>query len=115
MGISESSLGDIVAGITAWADDPSADFPDATWLKLALEDLKAFYSEAITAKPGDYQAGYSDAVIFEDTVLGELIVRYVVHFEGKDPNHPFVRVIASREQLKRSTGSWAIDLSLIHI
>lgn len=109
VGISESSLGDIAAGITAWADDPSADFPDAAWLKLALEDLKAFYSEAITAKPGDYQAGYSDAVIFEDTVLGELIVRYVAHFEGKDPNHPFVRVIASREQLKRSTGSWAID------
>jgi hypothetical protein len=42
-------------------------------------------------------------------VLGELIVHYVEYFEAKDPNHPFIRVIASREQLKRSTGNWAID------
>ena len=48
-------------------------------------------------------------MIFEDTVLGELIVCYVAYFEAQDPNHPFVRVIASREQLKRSTGNWAID------
>ena len=109
VGISESSLEEIVVGLTAWPDDASVDFPDPTWLKLALEDLKAFYSEAITAQPGDYGAGYSDSVIFEDTVLGELIVHYVAHFEAQDPNHPFVRVIASREQLKRSTGNWAID------
>jgi hypothetical protein len=38
-----------------------------------------------------------------------LIGHYVEYFEAKDPNHPFIRVIASREQLKRSTGNWAID------
>lgn len=109
VGVSQSSIEEMISGLTAWLDDPVMGFPDHTWLKLALEDLKAFYSEAITAQPGEYQAGYSDSVIFEDTVLGELIVRYVAHFEAIDPNHPFVRVIASREQLKRSTGNWAID------
>jgi hypothetical protein len=48
-------------------------------------------------------------------VLGELIVHYVNYFEAKDPNHPFIRVIASREQLKRSTGNWAIDGSGTHV
>ncbi len=109
VGVCESSITDIVADVTKWADDVTQPFPEPSWLKLALEDLKSFYSEAITAQPGDYEAGYSDALIFDDTVLGELIVHYVNFFEAQDPNHPFVRVIASREQLKRSTGNWAID------
>ena len=109
VGVCESSIADIVADVTTWADDVTQPLPEPSWLKLALEDLKSFYSEAITAQPGDYEAGYSDALIFDDTVLGELIVHYVNYFEAKDSNHPFVRVIASREQLKRSTGNWAID------
>ena len=109
VGVCESSITDIVADVTTWADDVTQPFPEPSWLKLALEDLKSFYSEAITAQPGDYEAGYSDALIFDDTVLGELIIHYVSYFEAQDPNHPFVRVIASREQLKRSTGNWAVD------
>ena len=109
VGVCESSVADIVKDVTTWADDVTQPFPEPLWLKLALEDLKSFYSEAITAQPGDYEAGYSDALIFDDTVLGDLIVHYVNYFEAKDPNHPFIRVIASREQLKRSTGNWAID------
>jgi len=109
VGVCESSIPDIVEGLTSWADDVTQSFPEPLWLKTALEDLKSFYSEAITAQPGDYEAGYSDALIFADTVLGDLIVHYVNFFEAKDPNHPFIRVIASREQLKRSTGNWAID------
>lgn len=115
VGVCESSIPDIVVDVTTWADDVTQPFPEASWLKLALEDLKSFYSEAITAQPGDYEAGYSDALIFDDTVLGELIVHYVNYFEAKDPNHPFIRVIASREQLKRSTGNWAIDGSGTHV
>ena len=109
VGVSESSIANIVKELTTWADDVTQPFPEPSWLKLALEDLKSFYSEAITAQPGDYEAGYSDALIFDDTALGDLIVHYVNYFEANDPNHPFIRVIASREQLKRSTGSWAID------
>ena len=73
--------------------------------------MRLIYSEALTAQPGEYQAGYSERVIFEETVLGELIVCYVDYFETIKPNHPFVRAIASREQLKRSTGNWAVDQS----
>jgi len=109
VGVCESSIPDIVKDVTTWADDVTQPFPEPSWLKLALEDLKSFYSEAITAQPGDYEAGYSDALIFDDTVLGDLIVHYVNYFEAMNLNHPFIRVIASREQLKRSTGNWAID------
>ena len=111
VGVSGSSIEDIIEGLTSWPDDNEQDFPESVWLKCALEDLKAFYSEALTAQPGEYQAGYSERVIFEETVLGELIVCYVDYFETIEPNHPFVRAIASREQLKRSTGNWAVDQS----
>jgi D-proline reductase (dithiol) PrdB len=109
VGVSGSSIEEMIDGLALWPDDQDNDFPDHAWLKLALEDLKAFYSEALTAQPGEYQAGYSDGVIFQDTALGELIVFYVEYFETLQSNHPFVRVIASREQLKRSTGNGAID------
>ena len=29
---------------------------DNTWLKYAVEDIKAFYYEAMTAQPGDYDS-----------------------------------------------------------
>ena len=36
-------------------------------------DIKIYYSESLIAKPGNYPAGYVDQIIFNDTVLGELI------------------------------------------
>ena len=95
VGICESTIPDIVADVTTWADDVTQPVPEPSWLKLALEDLKSFYSEAITAQPGDHEAGFSDALIFDDTVLGQLIFHYVNYFEAKDPYHPFIRVCFS--------------------
>jgi len=115
VGVSGSCIEDMIEGLALWPDDQDKDFPDHVWLKLALEDLKAFYSEALTAQPGEYEAGYSDGIIFDDTALGELIVFYVEYFEALQPNHPFIRGIASREQLKRSTGNWAIDKTGAHV
>mgnify|MGYP001496055068 CR=1 FL=1 len=43
------------------------------------------------------------------SVLGELITYYFEFFESDPETQPFARTIASREQVKRSTGSWAIN------
>jgi len=50
-----------------------------------------------------------DNIIFHETVLGELITYYFEFFESDPETQPFARTIASREQVKRSTGSWAIN------
>ena len=47
VGVCESSIPDIVVDVTTWADDAAQPFPEPSWLKMALEDLKSFYSEAI--------------------------------------------------------------------
>ena len=94
--------------LSDWLDDAGV-FPDHVWLKFALEDLKAFYSEAITAKPGDYPVGYVDRLIFHETCLGQLIAHIVDLLEVDERTRPLVRGIASRDQLQRSTGNWAVD------
>ncbi len=110
VGASKSTIMKIVKGLTAWIDDPETSAPkDIAWLKFALEDLKAFYGESLTAQPGNYNAGYVDNIIFHETVLGELIAYYFEFFESDPETQPFARTIASREQVKRSTGSWAIN------
>ena len=58
------------------------------------------------------QEGATDLNIKErshETVLGELIAYYFEFFESDPETQPFARTIASREQVKRSTGSWAIN------
>ena len=108
VGCCDSSITEILARLADWLDD-AGDFPDHVWLKFALEDLKAFYSEAIMAKPGDYPLGYVDHIIFHETYLGELITHVVDLLESDERTQPLVRAIASRDQLQRSTGNWAID------
>lgn len=108
VGCCDESISEIVEKLSDWLDD-AGEFPDHVWLKFALEDLKTFYSEAIMAKPGDYPVGYVDQLIFHDTCLGQLIAHIVDLLEVDERTRPLVRGIASRDQLQRSTGNWAID------
>ena len=48
------------------------------------------------------------SLIFNDTVLGELISFYYKYFANNPNTKHFGRMIASREMLKKSTGNWAI-------
>ena len=110
VGASKSTIRTIVKGLTVWIDDQATSIPeDLVWLKLALEDLKAFYGESLTAQPGNYKAGYVENIIYNETVLGEIISYYFNLFESNPKTLHFARSIASRAQVKRSTGSWAVD------
>ena len=108
VGVSGRELGELIPFVTRWPDHPAEPLPDLTELKFALEDLKAFYAEAIMARPGDYAVGFADKVIFDESNLGALIMAYVEHFDANEQTKPFVRVLTSRESVGRSTGSWAI-------
>ena len=110
VGASKSTIRTIVKGLTVWIDDQATSIPeDLVWFKLALEDLKAFYGESLTAQPGNYKAGYVENIIYNETVLGEIISYYFNLFESNPKTLRFARSIASRAQVKRSTGSWAVD------
>ena len=76
---------------------------DLVWFKLALEDLKAFY-EIFDCTTRNYKAGYVENIIYNETVLGEIISYYFNLFESNPKTLSFARSIASRAQVKRSTG-----------
>jgi hypothetical protein len=54
---------------------PRDDMPAARVLKLAYEDLKAYYTEAITAQPGYTTSKRVEDWLFNETVLGAALWR----------------------------------------
>jgi hypothetical protein len=52
------------------SDGPASDWPAADLFKQAVEDLKAFYAEAATARPGPAAREDIERWLWHDTVLG---------------------------------------------
>ena len=49
---------------------------DITWLKYAVEDIKAFYFEAMTAQPGDYDSDALQHQFWQESSLGAAILAF---------------------------------------
>jgi D-proline reductase (dithiol) PrdB len=52
---------------------PREDLPEGRVLKLAYEDIKAYYGEAITAQPGGYTSEWVENWLFNETVFGQAL------------------------------------------
>lgn len=110
VGVSSSTIEEILAGLADWLDHPREPLPDLKWFKYAIEDAKAYYSEALSAQPGDYPSGHILQLFWGETQLGEAIKRYHDYFERNPNLKPFSRIVASRDSIHRSTGHFAIGL-----
>jgi len=108
VGVCDASIDEITERLADWLDAPDGDLPDLTWFKYAMEDVKAFYSEAMIAEPGDYPPGYIMARFWNETAFGAALKQYHAHFDAHDELRPFARVIAPREAVQGSTGHYAI-------
>ena len=84
------------------ADDLPVD--DLGWFKLAIEDAKVFYLEALTAQPGEYDQRQVQKTLWRETVLGAALIRFCEKFEATDNLRMFARIIAPREAVGRFTG-----------
>jgi D-proline reductase (dithiol) PrdB len=104
VGASDSSIDDILNRLAQWLDHPEGSLPDLKWFKYAIEDAKAYYSEALTAQPGDYPAGHVQKQFWNETVLGEGIKRYYEYFKSDPKLETFARLVATREAIGGSTG-----------
>jgi D-proline reductase (dithiol) PrdB len=104
VGASDSSVETILKRLAQWLDHPDGPLPDLKWFKYAIEDAKAYYSESLTAQPGDYPAGYVQKEFWNETVLGEGLRRYYEHFSTTPDMETFARLVASREAIGGSTG-----------
>ena len=57
---------------------------DVRRLKAAVEDLKTYYVEAVTARPGIPSAGAVDAMLWKESALGRLLRHLAARGAGSD-------------------------------
>lgn len=101
VGVSGSSIDDCIAGITPWLDKESDELPDIKWFKAAIEDLKAYYSEALTSQPGDYSAELVQQQLWNETVLAEAMTAYFEYFQSDSKYAVFTAILVPRQVLTR--------------
>ena len=69
-------------------ENPRDDLPLANTLKLAVDDLKSYYNEGITAQPGQEKA--SSKILqdwfWEETVAGKVLLSLMKVLEASDDN-----------------------------
>lgn len=80
VGASGVSVEDAAKYLSAFLEDqkvtlPRNDMPSGRVLKLAYEDLKAYYGEAITFQPGFGASKRVEDWLFKETVLGKALWR----------------------------------------
>lgn len=78
---------------------------DITWLKRAVEDLKAYYIEAMTAQPGSYDGARLQAQLWQETCLGAAIVELYHSFRHSEDDRLklIARVLAPRDAVATAT------------
>lgn len=104
VGVSDTSIDEILTLLSRWLDCADEPVPDLKWFKYAIEDAKAYYSEALTAQPGDYPTGQVQKQFWDETVLGSALKQYYEFFRSKPKLEAFARLVASRDAVGGSTG-----------
>lgn len=109
VGLSREGIDDILDMIGSWLDDRSQPFPKTKVFKFGIEDAKAWYSEALSAQPGEYGPGQIESVLYHETSLGAALKEYFKHFAADEKTLITARLIAPRWAMEASTGTGAID------
>ena len=98
VGVSQTSVEEIVQRLAADLDAETLP-ADLIWFKSAIEDLKAFYIEAMTAAPGNYSSEDTYNALWHDTQFGAGL-RW---FHDKFADHPklstFARIVLPRNAI----------------
>ena len=77
-----------------------AELPaDITWMKRAVEDIKAYYIEAMTAQPGDYDAQLLQTQLWQQTSFGAAVLALYEKFARSDNDQMkmIARILAPRD------------------
>lgn len=104
VGVSATDIDSILERLGLLLDDDRLPVDDLGWFKLAIEDAKAFYTESLTAQPGEYDPARIQKILWDETSLGAALRT----FYGAFQNHPrlslIARIVAPREAIGASTG-----------
>ena len=96
-GASELTVAQCLELVIDALEDGSSD--DVRRLKAAVDDLKTHYVEAVTAKPGVPPAGAVDAMLWNESALGQLLRRLAAR--GAESNDAAMRFFANDSLVPR--------------
>jgi len=100
VGVSKTPVQDLARDLGAMLDEPDAldGRLDLKPLKHGLEDLKAYYREALTAQPGDYDFREIERQLWNETDFGRAMLVLHDHIAAhEDPRlRPVARILAPR-------------------
>ena len=94
-GVDMENLADFICAFLSdnLPENPDPDYPLAHSLNLATDDLKAFYTEAVTAQPGS--AGTSAQLsdwFYGQTAAGKLL--YAIKDKGSQSDDKYLKIVA---------------------
>ncbi len=105
VGASERTIEDNLQKLGELLDADELPAPaELKWFKLAIEDAKVFYLEALTAQPGDHDHAQVQDILWRETVLGEGLAQFYEGFRAHPKLSLFARMVAPREAVGGSTG-----------
>ncbi len=106
VGVSDQSAQANMAKLGQLLDDQQLPLTELAWFKHAIEDLKVYYLEALTAQPGNYTVEALQQTLWQDTALGAALKSFYHQFCAlKEPQlQVFARIILPREMAGEATG-----------
>jgi D-proline reductase (dithiol) PrdB len=100
VGVSGFSMLDNAEKLGVLLDNESLPIEELSWFKHAIEDTKAFYLEALTAQPGDYNQPEIEEVFWRQTRMGAAIIRFNDRFLAHAELAFIARIIVPRRVIK---------------
>ena len=79
---------------------------DIIWMKRAVEDIKAYYVEAMTAQPGDYDPQALQTQFWQETSFGAAVLALYHEFSSSESGQMklIARILAPREAVGAASG-----------
>ena len=105
VGVADSSIEEIFARLADYLDAGQLPTGELRWFKQSIEDAKAYYVEALTAQPGDYDPSRVYQTLWSDTQLGIGLRIFHDGFYAHPKLQSFARIILPREAVGNAPGT----------
>jgi D-proline reductase (dithiol) PrdB len=104
VGVSGRPLPEELEWLARWLDEDELPVRDVERFKLAIEDAKAFWTEALTALPGAYDPREIQYALWHRTMLGAALTRFYQRLKAAKLGL-LARLVAPREAMGEATGT----------
>lgn len=110
VGVSGISVETNLIRLAEYLDADQLPGSELRWFKPAIEDVKAYYLEALTAQPGHYDQSQVNETLWHNTQLGAGLLKFYQGFSSHPRLHQFARIVVPRVVVEGTTGE-AVDTS----